>query len=118
MKLIIAGSRHLNVSIRELEDILKEKRIYISSVSEIVCGKAPGIDSDGEKFAKFHGIKVISFPADWDKYGKSAGPRRNLQMAEYSDALLLIWNGKSLGSANMHARMKGLGKSIFEVIKK
>jgi hypothetical protein len=38
-------------------------------------------------------------------------------MAEYGDALLLIWDGKSKGSKNMKARMKGMQKPVFEVIK-
>lgn len=115
MKLIIAGSRHLNVSIEDLVDILHKFGI-LSQISEVVSGCAEGIDSNGELFAFTRGIDIKQFPANWDKYGKSAGPRRNLKMAEYGDALLLIWDGKSKGSANMKARMKGMKKTIYEVI--
>ena len=41
------------------------------------------------------------FPADWDKYGKRAGYLRNVQMAEYADALLAFWDGESRGTKNM-----------------
>jgi hypothetical protein len=39
-------------------------------------------------------------------------------MAEYADALLLIWNGESRGSANMKENMVKLGKPVYEVILK
>lgn len=119
MKLIIAGSRTIKLDYDELRTILKEKlgNDWMFIVSEIVSGNAAGVDESGDDFAKNAYIKLTRFPAQWVKYGKSAGPRRNLQMAEYADMLLLIWDGKSKGSANMKARMEGLGKPVFEVIK-
>ena len=47
--------------------------------------------------------------------GKAAGHVRNKKMAEYGDALLLIWDGKSKGSANMKKEMQKLNKPIYEV---
>jgi hypothetical protein len=41
------------------------------------------------------------FPADWDTFGKGAGFIRNTKMAEYSDALIAIWDGTSRGTAHM-----------------
>jgi hypothetical protein len=117
MKLIIAGSRELNVRHDELFEILSDLGI-VYKVTEIVCGCARGIDSDGREFAKRYKIKVKEFPADWTKYGSLAGHRRNLEMAVYGDALLLIWDGSSRGSANMKARMQGLKKPIYEVVRK
>lgn len=48
----------------------------------LVHGAAPGADSLAEKVAKALGIKTEPHPAEWDKYGKSAGPRRNLEMLQ------------------------------------
>jgi hypothetical protein len=39
-------------------------------------------------------------------------------MAEYADALLLIWDGESKGSLNMKQRMIGLKKPVYEVVLK
>lgn len=116
MKLIIAGSRDLNVSNDELFEII-DKFGILYKIKEVVSGGAAGIDSCGEAFAEQYSIKLTLFMADWAKYGGLAGPRRNLEMAQYSDALLLIWNGRSRGSSNIRARMKGMGKAIYEVIK-
>lgn len=87
-------------------------------VTEIVSGGAKGIDSVGEEFANDSHILVNRFDADWEKHGKAAGPIRNKKMAEYADALLLIWDGKSKGSANMKKEMLLLNKPIYEVILK
>ena len=40
-------------------------------------------------------------PADWNKYGKSAGYKRNEEMANIADAALVIWDGESRGSKHM-----------------
>jgi YspA, cpYpsA-related SLOG family len=116
MKLIIAGSRDINIDNDELFEII-DKFGILYKIREVVSGSATGVDSSGQAFAEQYNIRLTMFPADWSRYGGLAGPRRNLEMAEYSDALLLIWDGKSRGSANMKARMKGMGKPIFEVIK-
>jgi hypothetical protein len=115
MRLIIAGSRDLKISSDELFEII-DKFGILYQITEIVSGCASGIDSDGEKFAEDYSIRLKHFPADWKKYGGLAGPRRNRQMAEYAEALLLIWDGKSRGSANMKARMLGMGKPVYETI--
>jgi YspA, cpYpsA-related SLOG family len=116
MRLIIAGSGDIWIQHDELFDII-DKFGLLYEIEEIVSGCASGIDSSAVEFSKRYRIPLKRFPADWDKYGKLAGPRRNREMAEYASSLLLIWDGKSRGSASMKARMKGMGKQIFEVIK-
>ena len=41
------------------------------------------------------------YPAQWDKYGKRAGYRRNEQMAEVADGLIAFWDGQSKGTKHM-----------------
>lgn len=117
MKLIIAGSRDIRVSSDELFEII-EKLGILYDIKEIVSGCATGIDTNAIAFAQQYGIKLKKFPANWERYGKLAGPRRNLEMANYASALLLIWDGKSKGSRNMLARMNGMKKTVYEVIRK
>jgi hypothetical protein len=89
-----------------------------SCTSEIVEGGAKGIDACGKAFANKYEFTHKLFPADWDKHGKAAGHIRNKQMAEYADALLLIWDGESRGSANMKSQMEKLKKPVYEIILK
>ena len=120
MKLIIAGGRDLFVSSLFIDHAMDHFGIPDPSDAnppeEIVSGRATGIDSCGEMYASDAGVPIKYFPADWNKLGRSAGPIRNAQMAEYADALLLIWDGISRGSANMKNQMERLNKPVYEVI--
>lgn len=79
--------------------------------TEIVSGGAPGADSEGEKWAKAHGLPVHRFPANWRTLGIAAGPVRNQQMAEYADALIVFPGGR--GTADMIRRAKQAGLKIY-----
>lgn len=64
-------------------------------VPEVVSGKAKGADSLGEKWAEFRELKIKGFPANWDKFGKSAGFYRHQEMAWYATHLFAFWDYKS-----------------------
>lgn len=74
--------------------------------------KIYGADGIGEKYADEYGHKVAYFPAEWEKFGKRAGPLRNFHMAQVADALIAFWNGCSKGTADIIAQMKGRNKPI------
>lgn len=67
----------------------------------IVSGHARGADALGERYAKERGYELKTFPADWNKYGKSAGYIRNKQMSKYGNSLIAFWDGKSKGTSHM-----------------
>lgn len=101
-RIIIAGGRDFNdynLLKEKVDNLISEKRkthqIYI------VSGKARGADSLGEKYANENGLNIMEFPADWDKHGKSAGYKRNVEMAENADALIAFWDGDSRGTKHM-----------------
>jgi hypothetical protein len=111
MKLIIAGSRGIK-SLETIRRALKFSKILKKDITEIVSGKARGVDSLGEEIAAIHGIKVKEFPANWDMYGKRAGYLRNDQMANYADILLAVWDGKSKGTKHMIDLMRKRNKTV------
>ncbi|MBQ6825554.1 MAG: DUF2493 domain-containing protein, partial [Clostridia bacterium] len=78
----------------------------------IVSGAARGADAIGERYAKENGFRIEKYPADWEKYGKSAGPIRNKQMAEISDYVICFWNEKSKGTKSMIDYAKKLNKPV------
>ena len=106
MRLIIAGSRNFDDEetfrkVMALVDRLIDSA-YLDFPSEVVSGTCRGADTMGERWAKDHGHPIKRFPADWKQYGKAAGPIRNKEMAEYGDALILLWKpSSSSGSLSM-----------------
>lgn len=119
MRLIIAGSRSIEsreVVFGIIEHFLsRHEEIH---VTEVVSGKAHGVDSLGEEWAKSNGVPVKPFPAAWrvnGVYRKSAGMVRNGEMARYADGLLAIWDGESNGTANMILQM-GFQKKLTQVV--
>lgn len=109
MKTIIAGSRDATSYI-SLLNAVKESNI---SISTIVSGGARGADKLGELYATRNNIPLQIYRANWDMYGKRAGHIRNRQMAECSEALIALWDGKSKGTQNMINVAKELNLKVF-----
>ena len=107
-KVIIAGTRNFT-DYAQLCSFADEVLAEAEDV-EIVSGGASGAAALGERYARErgHGLKI--FPAEWKKWGRAAGPIRNAQMADYADALIAFWDGKSAGTRDMirKAEEKGL----------
>lgn len=95
MKTIIAGSR----TITDIDEALNNFNDW--TITEVVSGCARGVDKLGEVWATTNNIPIKRFPADWNNLGKSAGYVRNHQMADYAEALIAIWDGKSKGTKHM-----------------
>lgn len=122
MKLIIAGTRDAKFSLRELfNEICAMYNNWedpdAHSITEIVSGNSGNIDKLGEELAQILEIPVTRFPAEWDKYGKAAGPIRNHLMAVYADAALIIRKDKSKGSTDMleQANERGIPVTLVEI---
>lgn len=106
MKVIVSGSRSI-ISYDLVAKVLDE---YVNSITMLVSGDAQGVDKLSQRWADENDIQVKLFPANWDKYGKSAGMIRNKEMAEYADYLIAIWDGKSKGTKGMIDIMLHLNK--------
>lgn len=98
MKVIIAGSRHIQNGLPLVYYAVAKSGFNITTV---ISGGARGIDMFGEQYAFMNNIDLERFPADWAKYGKKAGFIRNEEMARNASAAIVIWDGKSPGSRNM-----------------
>jgi len=113
MKLIIAGSRTFT-DYKKLCEVC-DQILQDQTDVEIVSGAYyKGADLLGEKYAAERGFRLTKFPADWKRFGRAAGPKRNEQMANYADALIAFWDGKSKGTKHMIevAKCRGLKVAI------
>ena len=99
MKVIVAGGRDYD-DYQLMENRLDYLLQNEASIT-IVSGTAKGADKLGERYANQKGFDIIEMPADWDKFGKSAGYRRNEEMAKIADAAVIFWDGESRGSKHM-----------------
>ncbi len=126
MRIIIAGGRDFDdykLAERSLDEFINENLEpvpdFICSIDgkinmddfpipspriEIVSGGARGADKIGERIAEHSRIPCKVISADWDQYGRSAGYRRNAEMADYAGSeggLLAFWDGNSKGTKHM-----------------
>jgi hypothetical protein len=83
--------------------------------TQVLTGGARGADQLGYRWAWKHQVKHQLFRADWERFGKSAGVRRNHQMAQAGDMLIAFWDGQSPGTAHMVQCMRQLGKPVVVI---
>jgi len=109
IKIIIAGGRdYTDVSAMEV-GFLKHFNKYRNDQVEIVSGMARGADSVGVELAMKYDLVVHEYPALWHMYGRSAGYKRNVHMAENATHLLAFWDGMSKGTEHMINIAKRMG---------
>lgn len=74
--------------------------------TRLLHGNARGVDRWAARTVGTFPIK--KFDADWERYGKSAGHRRNAEMIKHADALLAFPGGVGTANCIEHARRKGI----------
>ncbi|MCC8099897.1 MAG: DUF2493 domain-containing protein [Clostridiales bacterium] len=104
MKVAIVGSRSLtNI---KLEGYLP------SGITEIVSGGAKGIDACARQYVLANNIKLTEFLPEYNRYGKSAPLKRNLQIINYADFVMVFWDGSSHGAKYVIRQCQKLNKSV------
>jgi hypothetical protein len=94
----------MNIAIvggRDFSDYNLLKKTILDSgieIKQIISGGASGADSLACKFAQEFKIPIIEFIPDWDKYGKSAGYKRNIDIITAADWVFSFWDYKSKGT--------------------
>jgi len=104
MKIAVIGSRNLIVN--DLENYLP------ADTDEIISGGAHGIDSCAREYAKKNSLCLTEFLPEYDKYGRVAPLRRNIQIIEYADAVVAFWDGQSHGTKYVIENCKRLNKKV------
>ena len=110
MKVAIIGSRNLRVD--NLEKYLPD------DVTEIVSGGARGIDTCAREYALSNDIKFTEFLPEYDKYGRGAPLRRNIEIIDYADEVIAFWDGVSKGTKYVIDICQKQGKKTKIVIGK
>lgn len=113
MRLLVCGGRAFDDRERLLTAMNAAVRGRDSEII-VIHGGARGADSMAGAIAQEVGVKVIVFPADWERNGLRAGPIRNQQMLDEGkpDAVLAMPGG--VGTADMVRRAKAAGVTVVE----
>lgn len=99
-RILIAGSRDFcdYCYLEECVDDFISRTFPDEKEIVVMSGTARGADRLGEIYSINRKYDLEKYPADWDRYGRSAGFRRNEQMVEIADAAIMFWDGISHGT--------------------
>lgn len=107
LRLIVAGSPDFK-DMHIMHELLTE--LELPSNTELVCGGAKGADQTARLLWKQISNTIHNMTPNWDKYGRSAGYRRNAEMAQFADICVAFWDGKSRGTKHMIEEMHRIRK--------
>jgi hypothetical protein len=114
MRVLVCGGRNYS-NFEEMASFLSGLFFeYKDPQWELIHGGAAGADSLAGAWATSVGIPVKEFRADWKKYGKSAGPRRNEKMLSEGKPDLVIAFPGGKGTADMVARARKAKVMVIE----
>lgn len=90
MKLLIAGSR--SITDFDLSPYITD------DIDTVISGGASGIDRLAEQYADAHNLSKYIIRPRYDLYGRAAPLKRNEQMVDLADIVLIVWDNRSKGT--------------------
>lgn len=102
---------------RDYQDWKKVQEVLGSmKISAIIHGKARGADYMAGYYARENGIEEIACPADWNRYGKAAGKRRNAEMLSKHRPDVVVAFPGGYGTADMVKRAEEACLTVIRVV--
>ena len=123
MRILVCGGRYYTDKDRvwrELDKIVAygelwdDQRLLPHGIT-IIHGGAAGADALADHWAVHNYANIEEFPADWEQYGKSAGPIRNKQMLDEGKPDLVLAFPGSTGTAHMVKIAREAGIEVIEI---
>ncbi len=101
---------------RELTLLRRTLRLLLESGDLVITGGGEGADRGAGVLARqLVGVDYLEFKADWDAFGKMAGPARNQQMIEEGLPDIGVGFPGGKGSEDMRRRLHGAGIPVVEI---
>lgn len=109
---IVCGGRHYDDRDRlaYLLDWFHERY----RIAKLVHGGAKGADTLAGEWAEFRGVECVVHCAEWERYGRRAGPIRNAEMLRHEPKMVIAFRGGT-GTKNMVELSKSRGIEVIEV---
>lgn len=112
MKVMVCGGRDYDNQV-QLYSVLDD--IHANTpIKKLIHGNGRGADMLAQMWANERGVNVTSFPAEWGKYNKAAGPIRNQAMVDDGPHLVVAFPGGS-GTADSVTRARRRGLPVIMV---
>ena len=113
MRVLVCGGRDYT-DYTKVDSVLDG--IHASTpIRAIIHGNARGADRCGGDWAMRRvGVSNWPVPAQWSKFGKAAGPKRNQAMIGLQPDLVVAFPG-GRGTADMVKRARAAGVTVIEV---
>lgn len=110
MRVLVCGGRSYSN-----RDLIFSTLSTLAPISILIHGAATGADTLPSEWAIANKIRQESYPAEWRRFGKSAGPRRNRRMLEVGKPDLVLAFPGGAGTANMVGLAKAAGVEVREI---
>lgn len=129
MRVLVCGSRTFNDKKllyntldqfcidRGLQSEPDEYGNWLPAGLTIIEGTAKGADQLAGDWAIVNWVPLEEYPAQWDKFGRAAGPIRNQQMLDEGkpDVVIAFPVGEARGTRHMLKIAKEAGVEVIEV---
>lgn len=112
MRIIVCGGRDYqnSAAVNARLDEIHAK----TPIEAVIHGNASGADRLGGIWANTRGVKCWPVSAQWSKFGRAAGPKRNQQMLGMGVSLVVAFPG-GRGTRDMVKRAEKAGVSVISV---
>lgn len=109
MRVLVCGGRNY----KDLDHVVLVLDNLDPPATLIIHGGATGADQCAAVWAEQRGVPILRFPADWRRFGRSAGPRRNQRMIDEGKPDLIVAFPGGFGTADILARADKAGVVVW-----
>lgn len=95
MTVLVCGSRDW----QDRKLIYKALDAIQPKPAAIIQGGCRGVDSIANRWCGMHGVTSVAVMAEWQKYGRAAGPIRNQKMVDMRPHFVVAFLTKPLGQS-------------------
>lgn len=112
MRVLVCGDRHW----QDRELLFATLDGY--KITLVIEGCARGADRLGEQWAQERGIPVEHHPANWERFGRAAGPIRNTEMLRRHPDMVIAFHddlSRSRGTIDTVSQAHDLGLPVVVI---